>query len=165
MLLLVSEHYADDLEVDLEAAMMQDFHCELQDDSPRQVSSTLPSRLDTLVTLRLIQSLQFGTLFHAGCSNCCLCQRSSRSVQTFNPSLLEQVSITLVSLHQECLQGNFSRMQQLRDNISTGGQNLAQSQQEMVSADSRLHCDAALHCHGALVVQLRSLDSVWTVIA
>ncbi len=34
---VVSEHYADDLEVDLEAAMMQDFNAELQDDSPRQV--------------------------------------------------------------------------------------------------------------------------------
>ena len=32
-----SEHYADDLEVDLEACMLQDFHVELQDDSPRQV--------------------------------------------------------------------------------------------------------------------------------
>ena len=34
---LVSEHYADDLEVDLEACMLQDFNVELQDDSPRQV--------------------------------------------------------------------------------------------------------------------------------
>ncbi len=37
LVLVVSEHYADDLEVDLEAAMMQDFNAELQDDSPRQV--------------------------------------------------------------------------------------------------------------------------------
>lgn len=34
---MVSEHYADDLEVDLEACMLQDFNVELQDDSPRQV--------------------------------------------------------------------------------------------------------------------------------
>ena len=34
---MVSEHYADDLEVDLEDAMLQDFNAELQDDSPRQV--------------------------------------------------------------------------------------------------------------------------------
>lgn len=34
---MVSEHYADDLEADLEAAMMQDFNAELQDDSLRQV--------------------------------------------------------------------------------------------------------------------------------
>lgn len=37
LVFMVSEHYADDLEVDLEAAMMQDFNAELQDDSPRQV--------------------------------------------------------------------------------------------------------------------------------
>jgi len=37
LVFVVSEHYADDLEVDLEAAMMQDFNGELQDDSPRQV--------------------------------------------------------------------------------------------------------------------------------
>ncbi len=37
LVFVVSEHYADDLEVDLEAAMMQDFNTELQDDSPRQV--------------------------------------------------------------------------------------------------------------------------------
>jgi len=37
LVFVVSEHYADDLEVDLEAAMMQDFNAELQDDSPRQV--------------------------------------------------------------------------------------------------------------------------------
>ena len=36
---LVSEHYADDLEIDLEACMLQDFNVELQDDSPRQVGS------------------------------------------------------------------------------------------------------------------------------
>ena len=35
--LVVSEHYADDLEVDLADAMLQDFNVELQDDSPRQV--------------------------------------------------------------------------------------------------------------------------------
>lgn len=34
---LALEHYADDLEVDLEACMLQDFNVELQDDSPRQV--------------------------------------------------------------------------------------------------------------------------------
>lgn len=76
-----TEHYADDLEVDLEAAMMQDFNAELQDDSPRQVS------------------------------------------------------ITLVSLHQECLQGNLSRVQQLKQHISTHIHNLAQSQQEVVDRD------------------------------
>ncbi|KAL0022743.1 hypothetical protein WJX77_010678 [Trebouxia sp. C0004] len=76
-----TEHYADDLEVDLEAAMMQDFNAELQDDSPRQVS------------------------------------------------------ITLVSLHQECLQGNLSRIQQLKEHISTNIHNLAQSQQEVVDRD------------------------------
>ena len=39
MMCPVSEHYADDLEVDLEAAMLQDFNVEVQDDSPRQVIS------------------------------------------------------------------------------------------------------------------------------
>ncbi len=44
-----------------------------------------------------------------------------------------QVSITLVSLHQECLQGNLSRIQQLKEHIRTNVHNLAQSQQEVVS--------------------------------
>lgn len=39
---LVSEHYADDLEVDLQAAMLQDFNAELEDDSPREVCSLQP---------------------------------------------------------------------------------------------------------------------------
>lgn len=39
VLVLVSEHYADDLEVDLQAAMLQDFNAELKDDSPREVCS------------------------------------------------------------------------------------------------------------------------------
>ena len=38
---LVSEHYADDLEVDLQAAMLQDFNAELEDDSPREVDRSL----------------------------------------------------------------------------------------------------------------------------
>ena len=38
MVCLVSEHYADDLEVDLEGFMLQDFNVELQDDSARQVT-------------------------------------------------------------------------------------------------------------------------------
>ena len=33
---LVSEHYSDDLEVDLEGFMLQDFNVELQDESARQ---------------------------------------------------------------------------------------------------------------------------------
>ena len=43
-----------------------------------------------------------------------------------------QVSITLVSLHQECLQGNFSRIQQLKQHMDSGAQRLAKSQQEAV---------------------------------
>ena len=43
-----------------------------------------------------------------------------------------QVSITLVSLHQECLQGNFSRLQQLKQHVNSGAQRLAKSQQEAV---------------------------------
>lgn len=47
---------------------------------------------------------------------------------------LPQVSTTLVSLHQECLQGNFSRIQQLKGCTNTGAHSLAQSQQEVVKA-------------------------------
>ena len=43
-----------------------------------------------------------------------------------------QVSITLVSLHQECLQGNFSRIQQLKQHVDSGAQRLAKSQHEAV---------------------------------
>lgn len=38
---LVSEHYADDLEVDLQAAMLQDFNVQLEDDSPREVDRSI----------------------------------------------------------------------------------------------------------------------------
>ncbi|KAL3156417.1 hypothetical protein ABBQ38_000727 [Trebouxia sp. C0009 RCD-2024] len=81
-----TEHYADDLEVDLEACMLQDFNVELQDDSPRQVS------------------------------------------------------IMLVSLHQECLQGNFSRIQQLQQRMNSSLHSLAKSQPETVDRDGTAIC-------------------------
>lgn len=97
---MVSEHYADDLEVDLEACMLQDFNVELQDNSPRQVRGR--------------------------CSfTCCL-----HSMLTEVSNL--QISITLVSLHQECLQGNFSRIQHLKQHMNSSAQRLAKSQREAV---------------------------------
>lgn len=44
-----------------------------------------------------------------------------------------QVSITLVSFHQECLQGNFTRLQHLHADMQSQ-QNRAQSKQEVVRA-------------------------------
>lgn len=43
-----------------------------------------------------------------------------------------QVSTALVSLHQDCLQGKFSSIQQLKGRTITGAHSLAQSQQEVV---------------------------------
>jgi len=111
---LVSEHYADDLEVDLEAAMLQDFNTELRDDSPRQV---MPSPVDGVISCAAYHS-------HSSPSSICI------TPMCFHGS---QVSLTLVSLHQDCLQGNFSRIQQLKDHMNTNAHNLAQSQQEVVS--------------------------------
>ena len=107
MLCLVSEHYADDLEVDLEAFMLQDFNVELQDDSARQVR---------------VYHIRYE------CSN----------VELILAWL--QVSVTLVSLHQECLQGNFSRIQQLMQGVHLQSQNLANSQQQVVCSPFPLAC-------------------------
>ena len=101
-----SEHYADDLEVDLEACMLQDFHVELQDDSPRQVSRLMGATV-------------------------CLKDKLAEVPEV-------QVSVMLVSLHQECLQGNFSRIQQLQQRMNSGFHSLAKSQQEVV-------CTSSLH--------------------
>ena len=38
-LLSITEHYADDLEVDIDEIMGNDFNVELEDDSPRMVTS------------------------------------------------------------------------------------------------------------------------------
>lgn len=40
-MLVFAEHYADDLEVDLEEIMLADFHTETEDESPRLVSKEL----------------------------------------------------------------------------------------------------------------------------
>ena len=114
---LVSEHYADDLEVDLQAAMLQDFNAELEDDSPREVCSLQPLILgrSCMGETCLLRALSRFT-------NAGLCTQRQCHMQ---------VSITLVSFHQECLQGNFGRLQQLRADIQSQDYR-AKSQQEVV---------------------------------
>ena len=66
-----------------------------------------------------------------------------------------QVSITLVSLHQECLQGNFSRIHQLKQHMNSGAQRLAKSQQEAVCSfgllSSCLFSSAAAYCFDSAI--------------
>ena len=45
-----AEHYADDLEVELEEIMLADFKTETQDDSPRLVSKELVALHNELIT-------------------------------------------------------------------------------------------------------------------
>lgn len=49
-MVLLAEHYADDLEVDLEELMLSDFHTEVEDDSPREVSKELVALHNELLT-------------------------------------------------------------------------------------------------------------------
>lgn len=77
-----AEHYADDLEEELEDALLQDFNVEAEDGSPAEVS------------LGGGRSLVSGLSEHG---------------------LLLQVSKALVKLYQECLQGNFATVLQLRE--------------------------------------------------
>lgn len=45
-----AEHYADDLEADLEEIMVADFNTEVEDDSPREVSKELVALHNDLIT-------------------------------------------------------------------------------------------------------------------
>ena len=65
--LSLAEHYADDLEVDIDEIMGNDFNVELEDDSPRMVMSymTRPRCVLRLVSECMLCSKQWGLLCDA----------------------------------------------------------------------------------------------------
>ena len=144
-----AEHYADDLEVDLQDLLLQDFNLEAQDDSCREVrlsgSAAAPAEalLSGLSTAEA-SMLHPVSLTACRCSLTCLMHARGLALHTAGkcrsplymastssaPQQLcvPQVATVLVSLHQECLQGNFQRIKALQQ--STPANNTAASQRQ-----------------------------------
>lgn len=115
---MFAEHYADDLEEELEDAMLQDFNVETEDGSPAEVR-----RHAFCMTAWVVLALLVPTL----CS--------------FPAAPAMQLSKALVSLYQECLQGNFNTVQQLQAQAQAiaAAQAVARSKRQVVGDETSTH--------------------------
>lgn len=139
--------------------LLQDFNLEAQDDSCREVRLSGPAAMPAAVLL-IGGSTAEASMLHpvlliaCRCSLICLLHarslalhtagkcRSSPNMASTSTALHQlcslQVATVLVSLHQECLQGNFQRIEALQQ--STPPNNTAASRRQQ----ARLCCIALL---------------------
>jgi len=106
-----AEHYADELEEELDDALLQDFNVEAEDNSPAEVSKRSASPRSLFLTRTRVRAPRMLMLS-------CVC--------------VLQVAQAMVQLYQECARGDTTMLQRLRAQAAPQG--ASGSRRQVVSA-------------------------------
>jgi hypothetical protein len=106
-----AEHYWDDLEEELDDALLQEFNLEAEDGSPAEVGAALHS---------------------APCTPAQIIPRSCACGHYCPLYMRAQIARTLVDMYRECVAGNYARVLQMRAAASNRPSGAAQSRRLVV---------------------------------